>query len=140
MRATDVRDALKSAVENIAPDTKTHAGDVFRITDPGFDVIPMDRQAILERARPQEPANKLLVSADPYMISFELIVSYTNTPGVASRMLKDGDKILDALLDVPVTNAQILTIDISGGADLIDEQGQRAASYTIDLEYDRRDT
>jgi len=140
MRATDVRDALKSALENITPDTKTHAGDLFRITEPGFDVIPMDRQAILERARPQEPANKLLVSADPYLISFELIVSYTNTPGVASRMLKDGDKILDALLDVPVTNAQILTIDISGGADLIDEQGQRAASYTIDLEYDRRDT
>ena len=140
MRATDVRDALKTAIEAITPDVKSHGGDVFKITEPGFDAIPMDRQCILERSRPQEPANKLLVSADPYSISFELIVSYTNTPGVASRMLKDGDKILDALLDVPVTNAQILTIEISGGADLVDEMGQRAASYTIDLEYDRRDT
>lgn len=138
MRASEVRNAIKTVIEGIAPDTQSHRTDVFRVIEPGLETLTVDRSVMLERMAPQEPAGRLLMSADPYSITFELIVNYTNTPGISDRLLDDCDLIVDALLDLPVTYTQILSIDIDGGADIVDETGNRAVGYQINLQYDRR--
>ena len=116
MRASAVRTAIKSAIEAITPDTKYHQGDLFRVLEP----------------------ERLLMTADPYAIQFEIIVNFSNSPGVSDRMLDDCDLIVDALLDLPVTNSQILQVKIQGNADIVDETGNRASSFSLVVFYDRR--
>lgn len=138
MRASAVRTAIKSAIEAITPDTKYHQGDLFRVLEPGLERLTVDRAVMLERSRPQEPAERLLMTADPYAIQFEIIVNFSNSPGVSDRMLDDCDLIVDALLDLPVTNSQILQVKIQGNADIVDETGNRASSFSLVVFYDRR--
>ena len=138
MRASAVRTAIKTAIEAITPDTRYHAGDSFRVLEPGLERLTVDRAVMLERSRPQEPAERLLMTADPYAITFEMIVNFSNTPGVSDRLLDDCDLIVDALLELPVTNAQILQVKIMGGGDAIDETGNRAVIYSLTVFYDRR--
>lgn len=139
VRANDVRVAIASAVEGIAPDTIAHTGDVFAEVHGLSEGLPIDRQFLLVRSAPQEPAGALVMAADPYAITFDLHVSYLPTPDVSKRMLDDGDKVVDALKGLPGTYDQIHNSEINGAADFDDEHGNRTASWSIRVIYDRRD-
>ena len=139
MRCFEVRDAIISKMEAIVPDEKAHSGDVFRSQPPGIDASLVDREVTVLRTVPQEPADRLFAGADPYAVMFEVIVSYLPAPGMQKRILQDGDLIVDTLKDLPATEVQIHNIELNGGSDLDDEAGNRAATWTIRVFYDRRD-
>ena len=142
MRGNEVRDALVAKIEAITPDTKAHAGDLFSVSDAGLESLPVDRQCYLERSRPQEPSGTLFAGADPYTIGFDLAVGYVATPGLSARILKDGDKVVDAIKELESDTAsyqQIHHVDIRGLSDSIDSSGIRVCSWSIQVVYDRRD-
>ena len=142
MRGNEVRDALVAKIEAITPDTKAHAGDLFSVIDAGLESLPVDRQCYLERSRPQEPSGTLFAGADPYRIGFDLAIGYVATPELSDRILKDGDKVVDAIKELESDAAsyqQIHHVDIKGLSDSIDSSGIRVCSWSIQVVYDRRD-
>ena len=142
MRGDEVRDALVAKIQAITPDSKAHAGDLFRVIDAGQESLPVDRQCYLERSRPQEPSGTLFAGADPYRIGFDLAIGYVATPELSDRILKDGDKVVDAIKELESDAAsyqQIHPVDIKGLSDSIDSSGIRVWSWAIEIGYDRRD-
>ena len=142
MRGTEVRAAVKSAIEAITPDNMAHKRDRFFVADAGSsEAPPFDRQCFLERTRPQEPTRRIVGTGSPYSLEFELAVVYVNTPTLSDRVLKDGDLIIDSILSLETDKAtyqQIHEVSITGLHDQIDEN-LRMCSYTITVIYDRRD-
>ena len=142
MRGDEVRDALVAKIQAITPDSKAHGGDLFRVIDAGQESLPVDRQCYLERSRPQEPSGTLFAGADPYRIGFDLAIGYVATPELSDRILKDGDKVVDAIKELESDAAsyqQIHHVDIKGLSDSIDSSGIRVCSWSIEVIYDRRD-
>ena len=138
MRAKEVKNALVAAVEAITPDSVAHGGDVFRHSASTFDEPPADRVFYLERSAPQFPAKILFAGADPYSISFDLGITYIPTAELEDRLLDDGDLVVDAVKNLSAQQTQILTTEVSGGADLEDPAGNRVSIWNITIVYDRR--
>jgi len=139
LRAVEVKNKIVSAVEAIEPDSKAHAGDLFRQAPPSLDYPPRDRVFLVTRTIPQSPADLLFAGADPYDITFELAVTYTSTPNSQDRVLNDGDLICDAVKLLESQNQQILFTEVKGAADFEDGQGNRFCTLSIRVVYDRRD-
>tara|TARA_Y100000593_G_scaffold91836_1_gene181709 strand:+ start:1084 stop:1524 length:441 start_codon:yes stop_codon:yes gene_type:complete len=146
MRCDAVRQAIVDAITAITPDQKTTAGDVFQLAAQ-IEMVGRDRNFTVERTGPQEPANELIAGigsgvADPYDVRFQINVYYQPTPGenATTRLLMDGDLVVDALRGLVTDHQQIRLVDIAGVSDFDDPMGFRIARWDLVITYDRRDS
>ena len=140
MRAAEVRTAIVDAIEAITPGSQVSTEDVYRAHD--FDAPARDRAFRLDRVGPQVPAQSLVTTlggtADPYEITFELTVLYVDGRGTTARKLDDGDECVDALRQL-TEHAQIRTVEIRPGSDVLDPNGYWIVNWDLSVQYDRRD-
>tara|TARA_Y100000310_G_scaffold204809_1_gene205056 strand:- start:107 stop:532 length:426 start_codon:yes stop_codon:yes gene_type:complete len=140
MRASAVRTAIVDAIEAISPGSQVSTEDVYRAHD--FDTPARDRAFRVDRIGPQAPAQSLITTlgatADPYEITFEITVLYVEGPGTTARKLDDGDQCIDALREL-TEQAQIRTVEIRPGADVLDPGGFWLVNWDLTVQYDRRD-
>ena len=106
-----------------------------------MEILGYDRQFQLQRDTPQAFSGISFGSADTLEVTFALSVVYinTNAPDFETRILDDGDSIVQALKVIEQVNDQILTIDIQGANDLeTDDQGNRLCEWSLIVRYDPR--
>lgn len=131
---------LEAALEAITPDEQSGARDTFR-SMPGLDTtespISRDRSFILAPGSTALRDNRFIGATTPAVCVIELGlgVAYQNTKNVLSRLLKDSERILDALEGFQSTYcADILELDISSGTiEALDRTV--IAEYVISISY-----
>ena len=141
MKCSEVRTKIIEAMEAIEPQNVQYSGDLFRHVSPGMEILGYDRQFQLQRDTPQAFSGISFGNADTLEVTFSLSVVYinTNAPDFETRILDDGDDIVQALKVIERVNDQILTIDIQGANDLeTDDQGNRLCEWSLVVRYDPR--
>jgi hypothetical protein len=107
-----------------------------------MEILGYDRQFQLQRETPQAFSGIAFGSGDTLEVTFSLSVVYinTNAPDFETRILDDGDSIVQALKVIEQVNDQIITIDIQGSNDLeTDDQGNRLCEWSLVVRYDPRE-
>ena len=142
MKCSEVRTKIVDAIEAIEPQNVQYSGDKFRHVSPGSEILGYDRQFQLQRDTPQAFSGISFGSADTFEVTFTLAVVYINTsaPDFETRILDDGDDIIQALKMIERVNNQILTVEIQGSNDLeTDDQGNRLVEWSLVVRYDPRE-
>lgn len=145
MRATQIRAGLVTKLTAIVPDHQASAQDVFRyvdeISEDPSGKYP-DRHFWLVPSDPPSPDYGNLtglsaMTADPYSVSFALLIMYRRSPGTTDRILADGEVVVDALRSYQ-TGGQIHTVEITP-ARVYDADDTILVGWEITVRYDRRD-
>ena len=144
MRCDAVRTAIIDAMTAITPDNKVTTTDVFALAS-DLEHVARDRNFTVERTGPQEPAAEIISGigsgvADPYDVRFQVNVHYQPSPAheATTRLLLDGDLVVDALRGLVTDHVQIRVVDIAGVSDFDDPLGFRIARWDLVITYDRR--
>ena len=79
--------------------------------------------------------------ADPYDVRLQVNVYYQPSPAheATTRLLLDGDLVVDALRGLVTDHVQIRVVDIAGVADFDEPLGFRIARWDLVITYDRRE-
>lgn len=95
MRAREIAPLIIAAIEAIVPDEQTSARDRFCYVPDETDGEDRPQRAFLLVQGQLSPSTTY--SPLNRSVTYRLIVSYQNEPGVAARMLDDGERIMNAL-------------------------------------------
>ena len=130
---------LITKIEAITPDEQAGAADKFRHA-PGMDpdaAISRDRSLALAPTAPVIRDNRYISATRPAVVVLDLVlvVAYQATRNASDRILKDSERLLDALEGFQSTYcADILELDISSGTiEALDRTV--IAEYVISISY-----
>ena len=126
MRVTTILAGLIAAIEAITPDDSAGEHDKLRhVKEPDPDTITAkDRTFLLIPDGGPVRDGEIIQATNPMgvEISFALAVGYTVTPRTMSRILQDGERILDAVLAYQLT-AGVFLCELTDSTIVPDEAG-----------------
>jgi len=135
MRSTAVKAAIISAVVATTVDTSAHADDRFRHIDAGYRDVTGAHGRIftLEYIGGGLPAREMLTT-DLRIANWELVVYYSDNPGIDERIMLDNERISTSLDSLAGTVADIAAIDINNN-EIRPFDGQIRSTFGIDTRY-----
>jgi len=118
MRASDVREAIKVAVEAVDPDHQATAVDRFLVMEVGQivdDMVLQDRMAVIILDQPPRRFPGLMIE-NRYVATWRIQIAYRETSVALERIAQDSERVQWALEGLTVTETDIAVAEVVGVA------------------------